>query len=91
MIAHDLTPSDLKLAYAAKRRLEPYYLDCIEDMARRAKVKSGDHLLVSLLADDVGRVHVVRNAVVKFYRGLAANRDTGPRLPPAAPAVPLAA
>ncbi|QCO07557.1 hypothetical protein [Azospirillum argentinense] len=93
MIAtHDLTPDDLRVIRAAKRRLEPYYVDCIDDMARRAKVKSGDHLLASLLAGDPARVHLVRKTVVHFYRGMAANRDTGPRLPPAAgAAVPLAA
>lgn len=51
---------------AAKRKLEPYYLECLDDIAGRCDIASGEKLLDALLGEmSVGNV---RCFVVNFYR-----------------------
>lgn len=51
---------------AAKRKLEPAYLECLDDIARRCDIASGDALLDALL--DRMNLGNVRCFVVNYYR-----------------------
>ncbi|AWK90329.1 hypothetical protein [Azospirillum thermophilum] len=66
-----MTATEITVA-AAKRRLEPYFLECLGEIARRAGLSSGDALLATLAADQVpATVRKVREFVICYYRAMA--------------------
>ncbi len=57
--------------------LEPFYQDCLDDIARRTGIASGTVLLGAMPNQSA---HHIRNFVVAYYRGMAPPRQIQTRM-----------
>ncbi|MBP2233127.1 hypothetical protein J2847_006462 [Azospirillum agricola] len=71
-----MPPAPTHAALKGKAQLEPYYHDCLDEIAKRTGIADGATLLDALLDQPGQTAHSIRSFVIGYYRGQPARMPT---------------